>query len=93
MHITSIEFKKNIVKGKGAHATLPIINKSKLENLIIPVSQNQLMTNKPSYKKLECTLKLKLKSWKPSINRKINDLEELKKSILQKAFNGELKTA
>ena len=26
-------------------------------------------------------------------NQKINDLEELKKSILQKAFSGELKTA
>jgi type I restriction enzyme S subunit len=35
----------------------------------------------------------KIKRLESIYHQKLNDLEELKKSILQKAFNGELKTS
>ena len=36
-------------------------------------------------------LSIEIKKLETIYNQKINDLEELKKSVLQKAFNGELK--
>jgi len=90
--MTSKKFQNKILsEGKGAQATLPIINKSKWENQTIsfPKSLNDQQT---IVKKLDA-LSAKTKKLEAIYQQHINDLEELKKSVLQKAFNGELKTA
>ena len=66
------------------------INKSQIEAIEIPLppmpEQNKIV------KKLD-SLSVETKQLESIYQQKINDLEELKKSILQKAFNGELKSA
>ncbi|HBX50380.1 MAG: hypothetical protein A2275_17325 [Bacteroidetes bacterium RIFOXYA12_FULL_35_11] len=79
---------KVLLEGKGAQATLPIINKTKWENLTIsfPKSKNE---QKLFIEKLDA-LQNETKKLESIYQKKIADLEELKKSILQKAFSGEL---
>ncbi len=81
--------KQVLIEGKGAQATLPIINKSKWEKIRVFVPSNKLVQTKiinqldelnTSTKIIEATYKTKL-----------TQLVELKKAILQKAFAGELK--
>jgi type I restriction enzyme, S subunit len=74
--------------GKGAQATLPIINKSKWQKLKI---------NIPVKKSIQDGIVIQLnelRSQAVSLEKKYlqeyDALNELKKSILQKAFNGEL---
>ena len=66
------------------------INKSQIEAIEIPLppmpEQHKIV------KKLD-SLSVETKQLESIYQQKINDLEELKKSILQKAFNGELKSA
>ena len=62
-------------------------NATKLSGLQIPIPP--LPEQKQIVKKLD-TLSAETKKLKTTYQKKINDLEELKKSILQKAFNGEL---
>lgn len=74
--------------GKGAQATLPIINKSKWENLFLNVNlnkdvQQQIVTQLDQLQEQTNLLLTKYK-------QKLANLEELKKSILEKAFKGEL---
>lgn len=80
--------KQVLIEGKGAQATLPIINKSKWEKIRVFVPSNKLVQTKiinqldelnTSTKIIEATYKTKL-----------TQLVELKKAILQKAFAGEL---
>ena len=87
--MTSKEFQnKVLLEGKGAQATLPIINKSKWENLTInfPNSKNEQIT---IVQKLDA-LSIETKKLEAIYQQKIADLGELKKSILRKAFSGEL---
>lgn len=87
--MTSKEFQKRVLfEGKGAQATLPIINKSKWENLTIsyPVSK---IEQKAIVAKLDLLSEL-TKKLVSIYERKIQNLEELKKSILKQAFSGEL---
>jgi type I restriction enzyme S subunit len=87
--MTSKEFQEKVLlEGKGAQATLPIINKSKWENLTIsfPKSKEAQQT---IVRQLDA-LRAEKKKLEAVYQKKIDDLEELKKSILQKAFNGEL---
>lgn len=77
--------------GKGAQATLPIINKSKWENLFLNVNlnkdvQQQIVTQLDQLQEQTNLLVTKYQ-------QKLANLEELKKSILEKAFKGELSTA
>ena len=77
--------------GKGAQATLPIINKSKWENLFLNVNPNkdaqqQIVTQLDQLQEQTNLLVIKYQ-------QKLANLEELKKSILEKAFKGELSTA
>jgi type I restriction enzyme S subunit len=51
-----------------------------------------ILTQKEVIKKLDL-LRSEIKRLESLYQQKLNDLEELKKSILQKAFNGELKTS
>jgi type I restriction enzyme S subunit len=89
--MTSKEFQNKVLsEGKGAQATLPIINKSKWENLTISFPKSKL-DQKKFVEKFDA-LQNETKKLEAIYQQKINDLEELKKSILQKAFSGELKT-
>lgn len=74
--------------GKGAQATLPIINKSKWENLFLNINPNkdvqqQIVTQLDQLQEQTNQLVTKYQ-------QKLANLEELKKSILEKAFKGEL---
>jgi type I restriction enzyme S subunit len=89
--MTSREFQgKVLLEGKGAQATLPIINKSKWENLTIsfPKSKEEQQT---IVRQLDA-LRAETQKLGAVYQKKIDDLEELKKSILQKAFAGELRS-
>ncbi len=87
--MTSKEFQDKVLsEGKGAQATLPIINKSKWENLTIgyPVS---ITEQKSIVAKLDA-LSAETKKLEAIYKQKLADFEELKKSVLKKAFDGEL---
>lgn len=89
--MTSKEFQEKVLlEGKGAQATLPIINKSKWENLTIsfPKSKEEQQI---IVRQLDA-LRAETQKLEAVYQKKIDDLEELKKSILQKAFAGELRT-
>jgi len=86
-YILSTKFFLNkIIKG-SSQATLPIINKGKWENLLIVVPPIQ--EQKAIVKKLD-ELSMETKKLEGIYKQKLADLEELKKSILQKAFSGAL---
>ena len=72
----------------AAQATLPIINKGKWEKLKIsyPKLKNEQQAIAQKFDKLSA----KTKKLEVIYQQKKYDLEELKKSILQKAFSGEL---
>lgn len=87
--MTSKAFQEKVLlEGKGAQATLPIINKSKWENLTIlfPKSKEAQQT---IVRQLDA-LRAETQKLEAVYQKKIADLEELKKSILQKAFSGQL---
>jgi type I restriction enzyme S subunit len=89
--MTSKEFQEKVLlEGKGAQATLPIINKSKWENLTISFPKSKTEQRK-FVEKFDAVQK-ETKKLEAIYQQKINDLEELKKSILQKAFAGELRS-
>lgn len=75
-------------EGKGAQATLPIINKSKWENLTISFPKSKSEQQR-IVSQLDMLL-VETKQLEANYQKKLNGLEELKKSILQKAFSGEL---
>ena len=80
-------FFKQLDKGNGATVDALTIDKLQNIQLFIPT----LKTQQTIVKKLD-TLSAETKKLEGIYQKKINDLEELKKSVLQKAFNGELKT-
>jgi len=81
---------KVLLAGKGAQATLPIINKTKWENLLITFPKSKEMQIS-IVRKLD-SLRTETQKLEAIYQKKIEDLEELKKSILQKAFSGGLNT-
>ena len=89
--MTSRAFQEKVLlEGKGAQATLPIINKSKWENLTISFPKSK--TKQKKYVAKFDALSVESQKLQEIYLKKIADLDELKKSVLQKAFNGELKT-
>jgi len=87
--MTSKEFQEKVLlEGKGAQATLPIINKSKWENLTISFPKSK--TEQKIFVEKFDALSIESQKLQEIYLKKIADLEELKKSILQKAFAGEL---
>ena len=89
--MTSKEFQEKVLlEGKGAQATLPIINKSKWENLTISFPKSK--TEQQTIVRQFDALRAETKRLEAIYQQKLLNLEELKKSVLQKAFNGELKT-
>ncbi|MBE9466881.1 MAG: restriction endonuclease subunit S [Bacteroidetes bacterium] len=80
--------KQIINQGKSAQATLPIINKSKWEKTKINIPKSK-SKQQQIVKKLDA-LSTETKNLEHIYQQKVVDLEELKKSVLQKAFRGEL---
>lgn len=80
--------KQIINQGKSAQATLPIINKSKWQKIKVNIPKSKSYQKK-IVQKLDA-LQIQTKKLESIYQQKIEDLEELKKSMLQKAFNGEL---
>ena len=68
----------------------PKLNQTMLNK--IPIPYPTIVEKKSIVNKIEM-LSIETKSLESIYEQKLNDLEELKKSILQKAFNGELKTS
>ena len=72
----------------SSQATLPIINKSKWENLSIKfpktLNEQQIIVSKLD------SLVEQTKKLGNIYKQKLTNLEELKKSVLKKAFSGEL---
>jgi type I restriction enzyme S subunit len=87
--MTSKEFQEKIqLEGKGAQATLPIINKSKWENLTIAFPKSK--TEQQTIVSQLDALRAETQKLEAVYKQKLADLEELKKSLLEKAFRGEL---
>ena len=87
--LISKDFNNKVLnEGKGAQATLPIINKSKWENLTMNVTLN-LIEQKQIVSQLDL-LSEQTNLLQEKYKHKLANLEELKKSILEKAFKGEL---
>jgi type I restriction enzyme S subunit len=78
------------IRAKTYGAALMQINIGDLRKINTPYPS--LKEQKSIVQKLDL-LRIETKKLEAIYQQKINDLEELKKSILQKAFNGELKTA
>ena len=72
----------------SAQATLPIINKGKWETLTVSFP-NSKIEQEAIVNKFDA-IQLETKKLESIYQQKINDLEELKKSVLQMAFSGEL---
>ena len=77
---------KNEIVG-NAGAVFNSINKTQIEDILIPLPL--LNEQKRIVGKLE-ELSAKIEKMEVIFQKKINDLEVLKKSLLEKAFNGEL---
>ena len=75
--------------GNISGATRPRVNLSDVRNIIIKLPSLKEQEN--IVQKLNA-LSTETKKLEAIYQQKINDLEELKKSVLQKAFSGELKT-
>lgn len=85
--LSTKNFYNSVIKS-SAQATLPIINKGKWETLTVrfpkSLKEQQIIVSKLDALR-EQTIKLEA-----VYTQKLQDLEELKKSVLQKAFAGEL---
>jgi len=85
--LSTKSFFNKVIK-ESSQATLPIINKGKWENLSISFPKS-LSEQKAIVKKLDELLG-ETKKLEKIYTQKLADLEELKKSVLKKAFAGEL---
>ncbi len=79
---------KNL-RGFARQAAQPVISNSSLKDVLLEFPKS-LKTQQTIVQKLN-TISTETKKLETIYQQKIKDLEELKKSILQKAFNGELK--
>ena len=88
--MTSKFYKDQLLFTGEQGATRQAITKAQLEvfKISFPTSPESQQT---IVQKLEA-LSIETKKLEVIYQKKINDLEELKKSVLQKAFSGELKT-
>jgi restriction endonuclease S subunit len=81
---------KNL-RGFARQAAQPVISNSSLKDVVLEFPKS-LKEQKEIVNKFDA-LSAETKKLEAIYKQKINDLEELKKSVLQKAFSGELKTA
>lgn len=85
--LSTKSFFDKIIKG-SSQATLPIINKGKWENLAVSFPKKRI-EQKSIVSKLDA-LSTETRKLETIYQKKLADLEELKKAVLKKAFNGEL---
>ena len=85
--LSTKSFFNKVIEG-SSQATLPIINKGKWENLIVTFPKS-LIEQKSIVAKLDALL-VETKKLETIYKQKMADLEELKKSVLKRAFNGDL---
>lgn len=85
--LSTKNFYNSVIKS-SAQATLPIINKGKWETLTVKFPKS-LKEQQMIVSKLDA-LREQTKKLEAVYLQKLQDLEELKKSVLQKAFSGEL---
>ena len=85
--LSTKSFFNKVIK-ESSQATLPIINKGKWENLSISFPKS-LSEQKAIVKKLDA-LSVETKKLEKMYTQKLTDLEELKKSVLRRAFTGKL---
>lgn len=81
---------QNVIKESMNGAAMPAISFGLIKDIpfpIISIDEQQTIVQKLD------ALSTETKKLEAIYTQKINDLEELKKSVLQKAFSGELKTA
>ena len=78
------------LRGFARQAAQPVISNSSLKNVVLEFPKS-LKAQQAIVQKLD-TLLAETKILESNYQKKIEDLEELEKSILQKAFSGELKT-
>lgn len=78
---------QEILKNNASQTTLPIINKTEFSKLQIPLPPLQEQEQIASY--LD-ELSLNIKDLKQNYQAQIKNLQELKKSLLDKAFKGKL---
>jgi type I restriction enzyme S subunit len=88
--LTSKYYKNQLLYTGEQGATRQAITKAQLE--VFKISFPSLKEQQTIVEKLDA-LSTKTKQLEAIYQQKINDLDELKKSILQKAFAGELNTA
>ncbi|MBP6425561.1 MAG: restriction endonuclease subunit S [Flavobacterium sp.] len=81
--------KEKIKAAQGTGTTMMHVSKGSMEERIIPLPP--IKEQQKIVQKLDA-LSAETKKLEAIYYQKINDLEELKKSVLQKAFSGELKT-
>lgn len=82
--------KEKIKKSLGTGATMMHVSKGSMENRIVPLPPIEVQE---FIVKSILDIEKETKKLESLYQQKLNDLEELKKSILQKAFKGELKTS
>ena len=85
--LSSEKFKQKVIDAAG-QTTLPIINKSKWENLSISVSLS-LVEQRDIVKRLDA-LSSKLETLQQNYTRQIADCVEMRQAILHEAFEGRL---
>ena len=86
--LTSKYYKDQLLEIGEQGATRQAITKAQLEDFTISFPKS-LSEQKQIVKKLDALSK-QTKKLEKNYQQKIDDLDELKKSVLQKAFNGEL---
>jgi type I restriction enzyme S subunit len=82
--------KEKIKEAQGTGATMMHVSKGSMEDRLIPIpslEEQAIIVNNLD------AISAETKRLESIYQQKLTDLEELKKSILQKAFNGELNTA
>ena len=84
-NVAKKQFNKRL-KGSG----VPNLHLEEIREVLIPFPKSKI-TQQTIVRKLDA-LSTETKRLESIYQQKINDLEELKKSVLQKAFSGELKT-
>jgi type I restriction enzyme S subunit len=85
--LSSERFKKKLIDEAG-QTTLPIISKSKWENLTISVSSS-LIEQRDIVKRLDA-LSSKLEILQQNYTRQIADCAEMRQAVLREAFEGRL---
>ncbi len=85
--LSTKSFFNKVIKA-SSQATLPIINKGKWENLSVSFPKS-ISEQKAIVKKLD-TLSVETKKLEKIYEQKLADFDELKKSVLSKAFHAEL---